>query len=206
VGAYGLHTSGMIKEETPLNPMGTYEITKTESDQIVMNASQEGAFSCSILRPSNVYGPDMSNQSLFQMIDMIKKGLFFFIGKPDASANYIHVDNVAEALMLCGISPSSRGRVFNLSDHRTMEAFVEVIADELGCPTPKLRLPERPIRWLSQVCASIPGFPLTLSRINAMTNRSVYSIQKIQNELGYVHRIPMEEGIRQLVRAWKQSK
>jgi nucleoside-diphosphate-sugar epimerase len=108
--------------------------------------------------------------------------------------------------MLCGISPSSRGRVFNLSDHRTKESFVEVIAIELGCPTPTLRLPERPVRWLSQVCASIPSFPLTPSRINAMTNRSVYSIQKIQNELGYVHRITMEEGICQLVRAWKQSK
>lgn len=35
-----------------------------------------------------------------------------------------------------------------------------------------------------------------------MIIRSVYSI-KIQNELGYA-RISMEEGIRLLVRAWKQ--
>jgi len=38
-----------------------------------------------------------------------------------------------------------------------------------------------------------------------MTTRSVYSIQKIQNELGYAYRISLEGGIRQLVRAWKQS-
>lgn len=206
VGVYGHQVSGIVTEETPLNPIGTYEITKAKSDQIVMGASKENAFSCSILRPSNVYGTDMSNQSLFQMIAMINKGLFFFIGRPGASANYIHVDNVAEALMLCGYAPASRGNVFNLSDHLTLEAFVEVIADELGCPMPTLRLPERPVRCLSRVFESIRGFPLTASRINAMTTRNVYIIDKIQNELGYAHRIPIEEGIRQLVRIWKQSR
>ena len=205
VGAYGTRVNGMVTEETPLNPIGTYEATKTESDQIVMNASQEGAFTCSILRPSNVYGADMSNQSLFQMIAMIKKGHFFFIGQPGASANYVHVNNVVEALMLCGGAPASRGRAFNLSDHRTMEVFVAVIADELGCPTPKLRLPERPIRWLSRLFELKQGFPLTASRIDAMTTRSVYTIRRIQNELGYAHRITMEEGIRELVRTWKRS-
>ncbi len=206
VGAYGPHASGSITEKTPLNPVGPYEKTKTESDKIVINASQEGAFSYSILRPSNVFGPDMTNRSLFLMIKMIKKGLFFFIGRPGASANYIHVADVVEALMLCGSTPASKGKVFNLSDHSTLEAFVTVIADELGCPSPTLRLPERPVRWLSKVFGSIPGFPLSSSRIDAMTNRSLYSIQRIQSDLGYAHVMSMEEGIRQLVRVWKQSK
>lgn len=206
VGAYGPQAGGVVTEETPLNPAGTYEITKTGADQIVLNASKEGAFSYSILRPSNVYGPDMTNRSLFLMIEMIKKGLFFFIGRPGASANYIHVANVVEALMLCGSTPSSKEKMYNLSDHSILEVFVAVIADELGCPSPTLRLPERPLRWLSKIFGSIPGFPLSSSRIDAMTNRSLYSIQRIQSDLGYAHVMSMEEGIRQLVRAWKQSK
>ncbi|OGL43676.1 MAG: hypothetical protein A2161_19490 [Candidatus Schekmanbacteria bacterium RBG_13_48_7] len=71
--------------------------------------------------------------------------------------------------------------------------------------TPTLRAPGRLVRWFSRVFGWIPRFPLTASRINAMTTRSVYSIQKIQNELGYAYRISLEGGIRQLVRAWKQS-
>jgi len=40
-----------------------------------------------------------------------------------------------------------------------------------------------------------------------MTTGRVYSIKKIQNELrGYAYRLSMEEGLRQLVRAWKQFK
>jgi nucleoside-diphosphate-sugar epimerase len=206
VGTYGFHADGQITEETPPNPAGTYEITKTLSDEEVMKASSRGAFSFSILRPSNVYAADMTNQHLFLMIKMIRIGLFFLIGQPGASANYIHVANVAKALMLCGSESSSSGNVFNLSDHRTFEAFVAVIADELGCRFPILRLPERPVRWLAKVFGTLPGFPLTSSRINAMTTRCAYPIDKIQKELGYRHEVSMEAGIQELVRAWKQSR
>ena len=64
------------------------EKTKAESDQLVMNAARKGTFTYSILRPSNVFGPTMTNQSLFQMIEMISKGLFFFIGK-DVAINIL---------------------------------------------------------------------------------------------------------------------
>lgn len=206
VGTYGFHADGQITEDTQPNPAGTYEITKTLSDEEVMKASGRGAFSYSILRPSNVYAADMTNRHLFLMIEMIKRGRFFFIGRPGASANYIHVVNVADALMLCGSEPSSSGNVFNLSDYTTFEALVTMIADELGCHCPTLRLPERPVRWLSKAFGSLPGFPLTSSRINAMTTRCVYPIGKIQDELGYSHEVSMEEGIRELVRAWKRSR
>lgn len=205
VGAYGPQYSGIVTEETPLNPVGIYEKTKTKSDQLVMNAAKEGIFTYSILRPSNVFGPSMTNQSLFQMIAMINKGLLFFIGKPGASANYIHVDNVVEGLVQCGKKDVARGQIYNLSDYRTIEEFVAIIADELRKPVPKLRLPEMPVRWVARLCERLPHFPLTESRVNALTNRSVYSIERIQQELGYVHQFSMEDGLRQMVKAWKQA-
>jgi len=171
-----------------------------------MRASNEAGFSLSILRPSIVYGTDMNNRSLFELIAMIYKGLFFFIGKPGASANYIHVENVAEALMLCGKSPAAKGEVFNLSDYLTLEALVAILASELGCSIPRLRLPKHLVRCLSGILGPVKGFPLTTSRVDAMTNRSVYSIHKIQNKLGYVHQVSFDEGMRQLVRSWKLSR
>lgn len=205
VGAYGPHSSGIVTEQTSLSPVGVYEKTKTESDQIVMNAGIEGVFTCSILRPSNVFGPSMTNQSLFQMIAMINKGLFFFIGKPGASANYIHIDNVVGGLVRCGKMPVARGRIYNLSDHRTIEEFVTVIADELNKPVSSLRLPEMVARWIVRLCGRLPRFPLTESRVNALTNRSIYSTKLIQHELGYVYQVSMEDGLRKMVKAWKQA-
>jgi nucleoside-diphosphate-sugar epimerase len=170
-----------------------------------MDAAGSAAFSFSILRPSNVYGPAMPNQSLFQMIELINKRLFFFIGNRGASANYIHVDNVVEALVRCGEMAAAKGRIYNLSAHRSIENFVSIIADELHKKIPALRLPETPVRWMAKVCGRLSSFPLTESRVSALTNRSEYSIERIQRELGYVHRVSMEEGLHQMVEAWKQA-
>jgi nucleoside-diphosphate-sugar epimerase len=206
VGCYGSPTSGVITEETPLNPIGLYEETKSESDQLVINASREGGFSWSVLRPSNIYGPDMSNRSLFQMIAMIDRGLFFFIGKPGASANYIHVDNVVKALVCCATMPSANGRIFNLSDHRFIEVFVNLIVEALGRPAPRLRLPETVARWGARILGKISGFPLTLSRVSALTSRAIYPIDSIQRALGYVHIVSLEVGIRQMVAAYMNNR
>ncbi|CAG0957980.1 partial dTDP-6-deoxy-L-talose 4-dehydrogenase (NAD(P)(+)), partial [Anaerolineae bacterium] len=79
VGVYGPVMEGTVTEDSALNPAGEYEITKTESDQIVVAAANKGALSYSILRPSNVFGAEMTNQSLFGMVSMIDRGLFFHI-------------------------------------------------------------------------------------------------------------------------------
>lgn len=203
VGVYGPVNEGAVSEDSVLNPVGEYEVTKTESDRIVIEAADKGGFEISILRPSNVFGAGMTNQSLFNMISIIDRGLFFFIGKPGASANYIHVDNVAEALLQSGTNPLAAGKIFNLSDYRTLESFVGNIASELGKPPPRLRLPEALARLAGKTLGRVPGFPLTQSRVNALVNRSTYPISRIQHELGYRHIVSMEEGIRDLVGEYK---
>lgn len=204
VGVYGPVAAGMITEDSVLNPVGQYEITKTESDRIVADAADQGSFSCSILRPSNVFGAGMTNQSLFSMIAMVERGMFFYIGKPGASANYIHVDNVIDGLIKCGTMQTAKGRVYNLSDHCTLDQFVEVIAAALGRATPRLRIPESIAYLTGRTLGRLPGFPLTQSRVDALVARSIYPISRIQDELGYHHVISMEEGLRELVDAYKQ--
>jgi nucleoside-diphosphate-sugar epimerase len=205
VGVYGPVATGAITEDSILNPIGPYETTKAESDRIVINVASNGGFTYSILRPSNVFGAGMTNQSLFCMIAIIDRGLFFYIGKPGASANYIHVDNVAEGLIRCGTMQQAEGRVFNLSDHCTLQHFIEVMADALGRPSPRLTIPEPIARLAGMTLGKIPGFPLTQSRVLALTNRSLYPTLRIQNELRYGHIISLENGLRELVEAYKNN-
>lgn len=204
-GVYGPHYDGVVTEETALNPLGIYERTKTESDVLVSNAGKDGHFTYTILRPSYIFGPTMRNQSLFQMITMINRGFFFFIGKPGAIANYIYLDNVIEALMLCGKTNNSNSKVYNLSDYRKLETLVSTIAQELDRPIPKLRLPKTLTHWAANVFRGVPKFPLTKSRIDWLCSRSIYSSEGIQCELGYTHKVSMEDGFGQLVRTWKQK-
>ena len=192
VGAYGSHRRGVVTEETPLQPTGVYETSKAESDQIVQQAAEDGAFSCTVLRPSIVFGPGMRNRSLRQMIGMIDRGFFFFIGPKGASANYIFLDNVIEALVRCGRMAAAKGRVYNISDQRAIEEFVALIADGLGKSRPKLRVPEGLARFASATLGKLPGFPLTESRVDALTTRVVYPAARMERELGYAHPVTME--------------
>jgi nucleoside-diphosphate-sugar epimerase len=204
VGVYGSVAEGTVTEDSKTNPVGQYELTKAESDKIVVDAANQGGFTYSILRPSNVFGAGMSNQSLFGMIAMIDKGFFFYIGKPGASANYIHANNVAEGLIRCGTLFPAKGKTFNLSDHCTMEHFVGIISDALDRTPPRLRIPRYVAQLTGNTLGKLPGFPLTSSRVHALANYSLYPIEHIQQELGYRHVISMEDGLRELVAAYKQ--
>jgi len=205
VGVYGPRKEGKITEDSELNPVGEYEVTKAESDQIVIDAANSGGFSYSILRPSNVFGAEMNNQSLFNMITMINRGIFFHIGKPGASANYVHVNNVVEGLVLCATLPQAQGRAYNLSDHCTMEAFIGYIACALGKRAPRLRLSEQFVRLLAKIAGVIPSLPLTEARVDALSSRVIYATNRIKQELGYHQPVTMQEGLKELVDFWKRA-
>ncbi len=203
VGVYGSHRSGIINEKIPINPLGEYEVTKARSDEIIMDAGLKNKIVYSILRPSNIFGPTMQNRSLFQLIKMIDRHLFFFIGKPGASANYIHVDNVVDALIKCGEKEESLNRVFNISDYMQLEDFVGIIANKLNTKNPKFRLPENMVRLTAQLSKVFDKIPLTPARVDALTLRSSYAIDRIVNELGYSHKKTIKQGLVEMVHAYK---
>lgn len=205
VGVYGAVHDGVVSEASPVCPLGSYEVTKTQADALVLEAAEQDAFDAVLLRPSNVYGVGMRNRSLCQLIAMIERGWFFFIGPAGASANYVHVDDVVDALMLCATHPNAVNKVFNLSGWDTMETFVACVAETLGRPAPTLRLPVAPIRMLATALGKLPGFPLTVSRVDALCKRSRYPIDLIEQELGFVIRVSLREGLEELVKKWRTA-
>ena len=198
-GVYGSPSTGIINEATPVNPQNTYESTKLRSDEIIIKAGMENKFSYSILRPSNVFGVGMKNQSLYKLIEVIDRGLFFFIGKRGAIANYISVENVVNAMILCGQRPIAKGKVYNLSDWLYIECFIALIAKELNKPPPKMRLPKFLLKCIAAVGDVIPQSPLTSSRIEALTRRCIYSTALIDKELNYKHCVTIQDGLSRLV-------
>jgi nucleoside-diphosphate-sugar epimerase len=203
VGAYGYVDNAIVNEDTPLNPLGPYECSKVKSDQLVEHYSRATALEYCILRPSNVFGPTMTNQSLLQLIDAINRRIFFYIGPPGASANYIPVENVADALVRCGTMTQAKGNIFNVSDYRSLEAFVAEIAYSLGVPSPRLRIPEAPVRHIVKVFSRFTVMPLTNNRLNALVSRCKYATDRIERELNYSPRISVEDAIHNLVRRCK---
>ncbi|HEX7138563.1 MAG TPA: NAD-dependent epimerase/dehydratase family protein [Vicinamibacterales bacterium] len=201
VGVYGHHVDDAVVEETPLAPVGMYEATKAAADALVLEAASRGRLSAVVVRPSIVFGEHMPNQSIAEWARVIDRGVFFFIGSPGASANYVHVANVVDALMTCGRSAAADGRIYNVSDWCTIEAFAHAIADALGRPRPSVRLPEQPVRAIVRTLGRVARLPLTESRIDALVTRRRYPIDRIERELGYRIAVPIVDGITRMLAA-----
>lgn len=204
-GVYGAQGKINVNENVALNPRNIYETTKAESDKILERYAHDVNLPTVILRPSNIYGPEMPNQSLFQLISIIQRQLFFFVGSRPALVNYVHVENVIDALMLAGHSPGFGVPKYIVSQSCDIEQLVGYICSSLQIDPPKTRLPEWPVRLIAKLSGLVPGSPLKESRIDAITGEVLYSQEKIECELGYQSRISLEQGFTELVQSWKRA-
>lgn len=195
VGAYGPVHDGVVTEEWPDDPYGPYEMSKTKFDNLLMWTAQSQSIEVCIVRPSNVYGSGMRNQSLRHMLSAIRKGTFAFVGSPGASANYVHVSDVVQALALCVQMSQAANRIYIVSAWSTMENMVNALASGAGLRRPTLRINLGLAKLLASTFKWWSRWPLTLSRVNAMSLRSRYSTRKIENELGWIQSVPVPDGM-----------
>lgn len=200
VGAYGPvrgspSAARVVTEQTTPAPVGIYETTKTRADELVMAAAEVGIFTYSILRPSNVFGAGMPNDSMRHWGRLLKKRLFFYIGARGAVSTYIHVDDVVTALMLCGFDDRAKGQLFNISNDCPQEQLVAAMARALNAPAPRLRVPEWVMRLVVGVFSHMRGFPVSVSRIDSLVARTSYPTDKLASMLGYSPRHKVTEKI-----------
>lgn len=204
-GAYGPRESGSnetltIDERFTPAPVGTYEVTKTISDELVVAlAAVEPLFTFTIVRPSIVIGSGMSNQSFFQMGEVVRKRLFFYIGSDTSLATYVHVDDVIRALLLCTSDVRAVGKTFILSNDCPLEQVISQLARAQAVPVPRLRLPESLIRLLVKVISPLVRLPLTPERVDALTKHVGYSSVHIRNTLGFEFASSIPESIPGLI-------
>ncbi|AHG21861.1 hypothetical protein Z042_21280 [Chania multitudinisentens RB-25] len=203
VGAYGPPRSPnevrIVDETHRLAPVSPYEITKTRSDELVIAAGKQDFLSYTIVRPTNVFGEAMTNNSLRSLLSMIRRRLFFYIGKTGAMANYVHIDDVVSVLLASAVQSAAQNRVFNVSNDCSLEELVEASAAALGVPVPYLRIPERVARLSATLGRIVPGFPLTQQRINALVGRTTYSSQLVRKELGIIPLISVADRARAML-------
>jgi nucleoside-diphosphate-sugar epimerase len=194
VGAYGSIKTGVVNEMTQENPKGPYEVTKTQFDSLLVQHSKSYNIDYCIIRPSNVYGCQMRNNALRHILSALKIGLYTYIGRPGASANYVHVDDVVQALILCLNHPKAANQIYIVSAWETLEIMINNLADGIEVDRPSKRISLRLAILLSRL-QFIPRWPLSPSRVHALSNRSKYSTEKIENELGWKLTKPVDTGM-----------
>lgn len=195
VGVYGRPRRGLVDEAYVPDPQNDYEKSKLAADEWLCAQARQNPVELVILRPSTVFANDMPNQSLFQLFNAVGRGKFFYIGSKQAQLNYVHADDVAIALVLCGHHAEAAGETFIVSEHISLEEFIDVAIGQLRCRRPFVVMPEWLVRGLAWLFGWMPGFPLTASRIDALTNHCIFLDSHLRQRLGYSPAVTLRKGM-----------
>eukprot|EP00051_Salpingoeca_urceolata_P014308 m.181705 g.181705 ORF g.181705 m.181705 type:complete len:511 (-) comp18045_c0_seq3:70-1602(-) len=129
-----------------------YSRTKSKAEQLVLSQREsndqgkaDGGLAVAVVRPAAIYGEN-EGRHLPRIAGMIEAGMFrFAIG--DATVDWVHTSNLSDGIVraACGLAPGgpSRDQVYFISDNSPMNnfAFLQPLADALGCPPPCINLP-----------------------------------------------------------------
>ena len=187
-------------EDWPFNPVGIYETTKTEAERFARRFAAERSMPLTIIRPAFVYGPgDTHALGLFRVIQDRK---FFFIGAGESLLHPTYIDDLTRGFGLCVDNEAAIGQTYLLAGRRPASdrEFVALIAQELGVPAPKLRIPV----WLARSVATVAEVlgkvlrvdpRLTMSRVRFFTDDRAFDISKAKQELGYAPQVDLRRGL-----------
>lgn len=195
VGVYGPRSDCLISEDEEISPVGLYETTKAKADQLLQDLDYLPELDRVILRPTAVFGHEMKNSSLRNLVVAINRKFFFYIGKAGASASYIHVSNVVDALVILALCRQHRATVYNISDCDTLENFVGHIQNGINSSGPVRRVPKFLAIILGGILQLVGSNILTKSRIYNLTSRAFYSSERFKREFGYVVRYPLKQAL-----------
>ena len=206
VGVYGFDNVGVIDESACTVAQNTYEKSKILADEWLLK--QKEITEVFILRPSIIFGEEMKNNSLRQLVNVVTENRFFFIGKKTAVANYVYIQDVANITMaLCNLENKFKSRIYNLSDSLEMREFIRIICSLTGTKFPDVYIPKIVAVFITLIGGGIAPllgrrFPLTISRIKALTSQVCYKSKYLKEDFGGISDFSIENGLKLTLSSW----
>jgi dihydroflavonol-4-reductase len=201
IGVHGDVPQIPCTEDSPLNPGDAYQRSKAEGDIRAREAFRRTDPPGVVVRPASMYGPgDLRFLKLFRSV---QRGTFCLFGDGRTLFHGIYIDDLVDAMLLCGEHPEAvRSEVFILAGPRwvTLSELVTLVAQAVGAPPPRWRLPIGPLLAASRACELLCrplGIepPLHPRRAHFFINNRAFSTDKARRLLGFVPRVDMPEGI-----------
>lgn len=201
-------------EPLPARHMDGYTQTKVEAEHLALDAYRLHRTPVVVLRPGFIYGP-RDRTVLPRLVQSLKLGRVRYLGDPSKRAmNTIYVANLVDAIFLAIDNPAAVGQVYNLTDGErvTKQKFFETIADGLGLPRVRKRVPlflARIIARLLEGRARRIGKKdpprLTQALVKFLGLDLDFSIEKARRELGYAPRIGFDQGMKETLEWFKST-
>jgi len=183
-----------IKEDLCPSPVSDYGKSKLEGEKAVL--TRKDSTPITILRPPVVYGP--RDKDMLVLFKMIKKGIFFDLGKCYYSLLYI--DDLIQGIILSAESKEAEGKIYFLSDTKfyTGEEIAMAISSALDVKAISLKVPKFVMPFFAFIGEKMNKHGI-INRDRIKDFKHTYWIcdpQKAREELGFIPKVGLKEGIK----------
>ncbi|MDP8237129.1 MAG: NAD-dependent epimerase/dehydratase family protein [Candidatus Erginobacter occultus] len=209
IGVHGDVAEIPAVENSSFRPHDVYQRTKLEGELLARAAAREG-MPVTVFRPAAIYGP--GDTRFLKLFKSVNTGRFRMFGSGQILYHMTYVTDLVAGIILCGEHPAAEGETYILAGPRytTIAELVAVVAQALGRPVPRGRLPLRPLQLAARACELICrplGIepPLHRRRLDFFTVNRAFSIEKARRELGYRPQVDILQGCRLTARWYREN-
>ena len=209
IGVYGSALTGMMSEDSVLKPDNLYGKTKLAGEQAVIAASEQ--LPVVVIRISETYGP--GDRRLLKLFKGIDKNLFFIVGNGDNIHHLIYIQDLIDGFLMAADQSGNDGEIFVLAGREplTTTEMIHTIADVLGQPPPRLKLPLFPFMLMAMVMEKTLkplGIqpPLHRRRMAFFIKSFLFSQKKASDQLGFNPRFSFYQGASETADWYKQRR
>lgn len=182
---YGNPAMVSVAETVPLGSLSYYSAGKVASEAFLQAFHHLTGRGVTVLRPSNLYGPEQPLRSGFGLIrtllDHAQRGSEMHIwGDGESVRDFLYIDDMVEACCKVLKNNSDAWRIFNvgMGEGHSINQARKLVEEITGRPLPASYHPPRP----------------------GDVRRIVLDCSKLHSELGWSPTISLDEGIR---RTWR---
>ena len=125
---YGESDETPSKELNPPNPKTNYSLTKLITENIYIHFAREHNFNLSILRLSNVYGPNKRTGVIYNFINVLKKNNeIIILNDGKQTRDFIYIDDAVDGIIKVIENLPKGIEIFNISTSKKVN-LLEIIS------------------------------------------------------------------------------
>ena len=155
LAVYGIdedHSQELLDESHALQNDSIYSATKISTEALGLSYFKDFSLPVSIARLSNVYGPLQSSAAVIpSLIAQMRSGQKISMGNTKSIRDFIHVQDVVDALINLAINKNTSGSVYNVSTAQgtSIKTITEILSpllnykDEILIDENKIRANEK---------------------------------------------------------------
>lgn len=210
IAAMGIVKTTPITEESQCTPYLPYQVTKYEAEQLLNDYYKDG-FPCIIVRPTKVYGVGEHEYSYLTLAKLCKKGIYPKVGNGNNYTSNIYVTDLVQALIKL-VDNGVMGETYILTSDESINftKLGKLIAQAIGKKTITIPVPAGIMLCAAAVeetvFNAIKKKPIVTKRnIEATITDRIYDISKAKEQLNYLPKVSMEQGIIKTIQWYKKT-